>query len=122
MTRFQINIVSATLLLNAYMLHAKPVLNQRQGGIEWLNNRDFYDKFGWQLQQGVPLSTDDPENGFVSASDGSTWAAETMDRWARDYLFQQDDANVGFLRALSTLLDYYGDVSCTVIILRERQC
>lgn len=91
MTRFSLTTATAAVaLFSAHQLHAMPFLNARQSPVQWLGLGDFFSQFGFASPTGRATNPDGT-NGWVTASDGSSWVAYTGA--STDYAFVQDDAN-----------------------------
>lgn len=87
-------------LFNAHLLYASPILEQRQSPAQWLNNADFSSQQGYTTPTAKsgpmgPPGSDNFDNGYLSATDGSTWLAQTYsDQYnPAEYIWVQDDAN-----------------------------
>ena len=85
----------AAVTFSAHLIQASPLLRQRDGAIQWLNNADFFSEFENTVSTLGSGSAAPPDNNYLTASDGSIWVVYTRNASFDPafYVWQQNDTN-----------------------------
>lgn len=86
--------IAAVALLSAHLLHAVPIMEERQSSIQWYSGGDFYSRFNYQAPQSDGAYPPGTQCGYQTATDDASWVLSTAnsnDNPAQ-YVWTQDDA------------------------------